>query len=186
MTFCFSTTIVHCLDDEDSLIEGHLVSHMYNNMIDEISKLDLDSVQTSVKALISQLKQAPSTSTSHGEESTELCMSQDISSSPVSSLVPLLDQYVCLADSYLLNLLSAHQTCCKLLTVLLGVFTELAEKGFCLPPEMEEEESGEGATEFEDIEQGGLGEGEGAKDVSDQIENEDQVRLSRYIVTPLY
>jgi hypothetical protein len=35
---------------------------------------------------------------------------------------------------------------------------------------------GEGATEFEDIEEGGIGEGEGVKDVSDQIENEDQVR----------
>jgi len=36
--------------------------------------------------------------------------------------------------------------------------------------------AGEGATKFEDIEGGGMGEGEGVKDVSDQIENEDQVR----------
>lgn len=36
--------------------------------------------------------------------------------------------------------------------------------------------AGEGATKFEDIEEGGMGEGEGVKDVSDQIENEDQVR----------
>jgi len=35
--------------------------------------------------------------------------------------------------------------------------------------------SGEGATEFCDIEGGGIGEGEGVKDVSDQIESEDQV-----------
>lgn len=35
--------------------------------------------------------------------------------------------------------------------------------------------AGEGATDFEDIEGGGLGQGEGVKDVSDQIENEDQV-----------
>ena len=32
-----------------------------------------------------------------------------------------------------------------------------------------------GSSEFEDIESGGLGDGEGAKDVSDQIENEDQL-----------
>lgn len=37
--------------------------------------------------------------------------------------------------------------------------------------------AGEGATDFEDIEGGGLGQGEGVKDVSDQIENEDQVGL---------
>lgn len=35
----------------------------------------------------------------------------------------------------------------------------------------------EGATEFHDYEGGGIGEGEGTKDVSDKIENEDQVTI---------
>ena len=34
---------------------------------------------------------------------------------------------------------------------------------------------GEGSTDFHDYEGGGIGEGEGTKDVSDKIENEDQV-----------
>ena len=34
---------------------------------------------------------------------------------------------------------------------------------------------GEGSTEFHDYEGGGIGEGDGTKDVSDKIENEDQV-----------
>ena len=59
---------------------------------------------------------------------------------------------------------------------MLTIFSDLGSKGFCLPPEIEEGE-GDGATEFEDIEGGGIGEGEGMKDVSDQIENEDQVNL---------
>ena len=50
-------------------------------------------------------------------------------------------------------------------------------QGFCLPADMTDEMEGEGATQFEDIEGGGMGEGEGAKDVSDQIETEDQVRV---------
>lgn len=37
---------------------------------------------------------------------------------------------------------------------------------------------GEGATEFHDYEGGGIGEGQGLKDVSDKIENEEQVRVS--------
>lgn len=37
---------------------------------------------------------------------------------------------------------------------------------------------GEGATEFHDYEGGGIGEGEGTKDVSDKIENEDQVKFT--------
>jgi len=34
---------------------------------------------------------------------------------------------------------------------------------------------GEGTPEFHDYEGGGIGEGDGSKDVSDKIENEDQV-----------
>lgn len=50
-------------------------------------------------------------------------------------------------------------------------------QGFCLPQELMAGGDGEGATEFHDYEGGGIGEGEGAKDVSDKIENEDQVHL---------
>ena len=48
-------------------------------------------------------------------------------------------------------------------------------QGFCRPPEIEGGD-GEGSGQFEDVEGTGLGEGDGIKDVSDQIENEDQVR----------
>ena len=48
-------------------------------------------------------------------------------------------------------------------------------QGFCLPAEYSDEAEGEGATDFVDIEGGGIGDGEGAKDVSEQIESEDQV-----------
>lgn len=41
-----------------------------------------------------------------------------------------------------------------------------------------EDSAGEGATEFHDYEGGGIGEGEGMKDVSDKIENEEQVRFT--------
>lgn len=36
----------------------------------------------------------------------------------------------------------------------------------------------EGATEFHDYEGGGIGEGDGTKDVSDKMENEEQVRTA--------
>lgn len=39
-----------------------------------------------------------------------------------------------------------------------------------------EDSAGEGATQFHDYEGGGIGDGEGMKDVSDRIENEEQVR----------
>ncbi|KAI4567363.1 hypothetical protein MJG53_008943 [Ovis ammon polii x Ovis aries] len=97
--------------------------------------------------------------------------------------------------------LATHRSTAKLLSVLAQIFTELAQKyfkifpeskygtgemhlkkigiyklkGFCLPKEFMEDSAGEGATEFHDYEGGGIGEGEGMKDVSDQIENEEQV-----------
>lgn len=44
---------------------------------------------------------------------------------------------------------------------------------------------GEGATEFHDYEGGGVGEGEGTKDVSEKIENEDQVMKTVFCVLML-
>ena len=159
-------------------MEGHLVSHIYQAMVDDIGKLDLPTVQNSIMSFISELKSSATTHQTANNKSSvneTPCLPLHVARHLISSLVSLLEQYICLADGFLLSLLTAHKATSKLLSVLLGVFTELVEKGFCLPPEVEEEDSGEGATEFEDIQDGGLGEGEGAKDVSDQIENEDQV-----------
>lgn len=49
-------------------------------------------------------------------------------------------------------------------------------QGFCVPQEMMA--NGDGSMNFHDYEGGGIGEGEGTKDISDKIENEDQVMNS--------
>uniref|UniRef100_A0A8D3BW26 Midasin n=1 Tax=Scophthalmus maximus TaxID=52904 RepID=A0A8D3BW26_SCOMX len=90
-------------------------------------------------------------------------------------LEPLLGIYSDLVRYYLAVSVGAHRSTGKLLSVLASIFTELAQKGFCLPQELMAGGDGEGSTEFHDYEGGGIGEGEGAKDVSDKIENEDQV-----------
>ena len=47
-----------------------------------------------------------------------------------------------------------------------------------MPAELSEDTSKDGgATKFEDIEGGGIGDGEGVKDVSEQIESEEQVSV---------
>lgn len=53
----------------------------------------------------------------------------------------------------------------------------LPPQGFCLPQDVTAGGDEEGATEFHDYEGGGIGEGQGTKDVSDKIENEDQVMI---------
>ena len=89
--------------------------------------------------------------------------------------LPLLEQYHAICESVLLMIVSSNRSIAKLTSVIIAVFQNLAVKGFCRPQELQEEESGEGATNFDDGEGTGLGEGEGKKDVSDRIESEDQL-----------
>ncbi|XP_037520220.1 midasin [Rhipicephalus sanguineus] len=123
-------------------------------------KLDLERVERCAHCLVQQLAK-------HGTS---------VEASQASSrVVPLLRQYLGVAH-YLVTLqLAYHRTELKLLYVLTSIFTSLAQKGLCIPEEWREEIAREGAPEFQEIEDGGLGEGEGAKDVSDRIESEDQL-----------
>ncbi|KAJ3606919.1 hypothetical protein NHX12_026435, partial [Muraenolepis orangiensis] len=89
-------------------------------------------------------------------------------------LEPMLGVFSDLVRYYVAVSLGAHRSTGKLLSVLASVFTELAQKGFCLPQDLMGGGEGEGSTDFHDYEGGGIGEGEGTKDVSDKIENEDQ------------
>jgi hypothetical protein len=63
-----------------------------------------------------------------------------------------------------------HRACCKLAMVLLGLLSEMIENGFCRAPDEAEE-----GDEIEGVEGMGMGEGEGEKNVSDQIEDEEQM-----------
>merc|ERR1712070_10343 len=67
----------------------------------------------------------------------------------------------------------------KLNYVVLRLFRSLVAKGYCSDKTTEEDGEGEGDVKgmtFDDDNDGtGMGEGEGKKDVTDQIENEDQL-----------
>ncbi|XP_055945739.1 midasin-like isoform X2 [Argiope bruennichi] len=91
------------------------------------------------------------------------------------NLTPVLKQYFQLVKVFFATYLGMHRTSCKFLTILLDIFVILASKGFCIPPELQEEAQKSGDTKFEDIESGGLDEGEGVKDISENIETEDQL-----------
>ena len=64
-----------------------------------------------------------------------------------------------------------HKACTKLALVLLGVFNEVVANGFCRPDEKE----GEEGDMIDGVEGMGMGEGEGQKNVSDEIEDEEQL-----------
>ncbi|KAM7394956.1 hypothetical protein PAMA_006612 [Pampus argenteus] len=154
---------------EDLLKPGHLTRLLEEELTAEVEALCVGDVSAGLEKLLSRLKtHRDSCQPPQLEEVNRACRM-------LVRLGPLLGIYSDVVRYYLAVSLGAHRSTGKLLSVLASIFTELAQKGFCLPQELMAGGDGEGATEFHDYEGGGIGEGEGNKDVSDKIENEDQV-----------
>ncbi|XP_065113160.1 midasin [Paramisgurnus dabryanus] len=154
---------------EELLKPGHLSKLLEEDLSGDVSCLSLPEVNGVVTELLQRLRSHRDACPPHQlQEIREAC-------SALVRLEPMLCVYSELVRYYLAIIMGAHRATGKLLSVLANVFTELAQKGFCLPQELMGGGDGEGATEFHDYEGGGIGEGDGVKDVSDKIENEDQV-----------
>ena len=149
-------------EDEDDFEDDHLTDKLTSEMHVDLNKLlKLESVTSELSRCL--------TLAVEGRQDPKL----------LSDCGPLFDQYVGVVEYYFGMQLSTLRTSSKLLSVLLNVFNQLLEKGFCLPAELDDSKEGGAGTKFEENESGGLGEGEGAKDVSDQIESEDQLESAR-------
>ncbi|KAG8524470.1 Midasin, partial [Galemys pyrenaicus] len=149
------------------LQSGHLTKLLEDDLWADVSTLHVQKIISAVSELLERLK-------SYGEDRTAAKhMFFNQSCGLLARLVPMLSRYSDLVLFFLAMSLATHRSTAKLLSVLAQIFTELAQKGFCLPKEFMKD-SAEGATEFHDYEGGGLGDGEGIKDVSDRIENEEQ------------
>ncbi|XP_060024167.1 midasin [Lagenorhynchus albirostris] len=152
----------------ERLQSGHLTKLLEDDFWADVSTLHVQKIISAVSELLERLK-------SSGEDGTAAKHTFFAQSCRLLvRLVPMLSRYSDLVLFFLTVSLATHRSTAKLLSVLAQIFTELAQKGFCLPKEFMEDSAGEGATEFHDYEGGGIGEGEGVKDVSDQIENEEQ------------
>ncbi|XP_070589310.1 midasin [Erythrolamprus reginae] len=159
-------------DGEESLVDGlqkgHLTEFLDEEMCSDVNSLHIQKIISVISALLSELK-------TYGEDYTAYeCKIFNQACHLLVRLMPLLCKYSNIVLFYLTVSLATHRSTGKLLFVLSNIFTEIAQKGFCLPKEIIED-GGQGGTEFHDYEDGGIGEGEGKKDVSDKIENEDQV-----------
>ncbi|XP_057208356.1 midasin isoform X2 [Triplophysa rosa] len=153
---------------EELLKPGHLSRLLEEDLSGDVSCLSLPEVNGVLTELLQRLRSHRDACQPHQlQELREAC-------SALVRLEPMLCVYSELVRYYLAVVMGAHRATGKLVSVLANIFTELAQKGFCLPQELMGGD-GEGATEFHDYEDGGIGEGEGVKDVSDKIENEEQV-----------
>ncbi|NXT02789.1 MDN1 protein, partial [Jacana jacana] len=151
---------------------GHITKLLDEGLSADLDSLHVQKAILAVSELLENLK-------SYGEDYTsDKHKFFNQSCYLLVRLKPLLSKYSDLILFYLTVSLASHRSTGKLLSVLTSIFTELAQKGFCLPKELLEDEAGEGATQFHDYEDGGIGDGEGKKDVSDKIESEDQAKDS--------
>ncbi|KAI1304313.1 hypothetical protein F5Y03DRAFT_175160 [Xylaria venustula] len=85
---------------------------------------------------------------------------------------PIVQQYVNICDHSVQGYASGHQMICKLGFTLSKHFTQLASQGFCTPQDKSEETAGQS----DNLESGtGLGEGEGAEDISKDIQPDEDL-----------
>uniref|UniRef100_A0A803VJG9 Midasin n=1 Tax=Ficedula albicollis TaxID=59894 RepID=A0A803VJG9_FICAL len=156
----------------DVIKAGHITKLLDEDLSADLESLHLQKAILGVSELLEILKSYREDCTSYKDKLfNQSCYL-------LVRLKPMLCKYSELILFYLTISLASHRSTGKLLSVLTSIFTELALKGFCLPKELLEDEAGEGATQFHDYEDGGIGEGEGKKDVSDKIESEDQAKDS--------
>lgn len=86
--------------------------------------------------------------------------------------VPIVDQYRNIHLVALGRYVSCHESLCKFASLVAHSFSQIAQDGFCTPPESAAPETGT----TEKLEGGtGLGEGEGADDISKDVQDEEDL-----------
>ncbi|KAI9615703.1 hypothetical protein H4Q26_011340 [Puccinia striiformis f. sp. tritici PST-130] len=94
----------------------------------------------------------------------------------------LLQQYLQLISNHLLDYLRWHRSSLHLLHTVISIGANIAEQGFCKPDFSEQEEDGAGK-DGPSRDGTGLGGGQGAKDVSDEIEDDEQLEEDKAVET---
>lgn len=89
----------------------------------------------------------------------------------VTTVLPIIQQYQSICVDILENYSSLHRETCKMAYIMAQSFTQIASEGFCSPSEASNEEGG-----GDKLESGtGLGEGEGAEDISKDVQDDEDL-----------
>ncbi|PZC77928.1 hypothetical protein B5X24_HaOG202809 [Helicoverpa armigera] len=162
--------IIRCEKEEsqDIVEDKHLKERLHENLANDTRMLQLQRLVYKSQILLANYTKFMV----NGNDLTEV-------RNVVMRLVPILEQTMLFVQYFITQKVAVHRVSCKMLSVLLKIFSDLASKGFCKPGDLDMEE-GEGEGGPGKLSGGmGLGEGEGQKDVSDRIENQDQLDDAR-------
>ncbi|KAM3963373.1 LOW QUALITY PROTEIN: midasin [Aphomia sociella] len=151
-------------ESKDILEDKHLKEHLQENLTNDGRMLQLETLINKTNELVKNYQQLISNQSN-----------VDVGKNAVMRLVPILEQMVLFVQYFVTQKVAVHRVSCKMLSVLLKIFSDLAAKGFCRPSDLDTDE-GEGEGGPGKLSGGvGLGDGEGQKDVSERIENQDQL-----------
>nr|XP_026493936.1 midasin isoform X1 [Vanessa tameamea] len=151
-------------ESKEILEDRHLKELLQEKLSTDSKMLQLDTLITKMRSLLGDYVQYIATRSEVDEVRTA-----------VMRLVPILEQVVLFVQYFVSQKVAVHRVSCKMLSVLLKIFSDLATKGFCKQSDLDMEE-GDGDGGPGKLSSGtGLGEGEGQKDVSERIENQDQL-----------
>lgn len=94
-----------------------------------------------------------------------------IASALIASVLPIAKQYHSICTDMIDRFLSMHREICKMSYILAKAFKQVASEGFCSPAEPSNEEGKAGKLESGT----GLGEGEGAEDISKDVQDDEDL-----------
>lgn len=150
-------------EQQEALKEQHLKQHLTGQLNANWELLSLPRTLSKLSNVLLVLK--------HANPSQEklVCLRRAV------CLLPILQQYQLLADYMLLQQLGTHRVSAKMLSIMLTAFVEIGSKGFCVPPDLMQDEEGQSKQDSKNGEGFGLEDGTGENDASDKIESEDQL-----------
>lgn len=97
---------------------------------------------------------------------------RDAETALLRAILPMLEQYAATCQQNLAQYADLHRSTCRLGYTLSNSFIVIAKQGFCSPQEESKEKSGEQG----DVQSGtGLGDGEGAEDISKDIKDDEDL-----------
>ncbi|KAJ5805247.1 Midasin [Penicillium riverlandense] len=131
-----------------------------------LKAVHLPEITSSLQAALDQIQSLQNHSS--GDISTAAAL--------VTSVLPIANRYYQICQDLTNRFISVHREVCKTSYILTKTFTQIASEGFCSPAEASEESGKDGKLESGT----GLGDGEGAEDISKDVgEDEDLSELAQ-------
>lgn len=168
---------VQALKESESVTQPEGIIPQMHRLERDISQARIGEILEHLNTLESMLMSMYNKVTQN-DSSNHLRNTLKSSLSTLQALLPSIVQVQLISRQYLVNYILTHKAVVKFNYIIIRVFRNLLEHGFCRGQEEDGEDENEqdGETQAgKEFDGTGMGQGEGKKDVSDQIEDEEQL-----------